>query len=379
MLDIRLSNETALPIYKQIEEQIKQLIATNRLRSGERLPTVRELSHVLGVNPATVAKAYQELEQDGILGTHRRRGTVVIGAADDPRAAAIRRNRLSSMVNSHIIEALSLGYSPEELEADFSLHLARWRIEREARSQHRTEVKAGRENTIVIAGSHDLALNLLISRLKYQKPEIQVEINNAGSLGGLLALQEGKADLAGIHLLDEETGEYNYPYVNHVLQDIPVAVVHLAYRIIGLMFARGNPKQIRGLEDLKRPDIDFINRQKGSGTRVSLDYWLRRLDIAPQEVRGYEREVDTHLAIAMGIARGEADAGLGIEAAARSCDIDFLPIARERFDLVIPKTTYHSKKLAPLLAIIRSEEFKKVVGEMGGYDTSETGTTTFVK
>lgn len=380
MIEIHLSDKASLPIYKQIEEQVKQLIATNRLRSGEHMPTVRQLSRTLRVNPATVARAYQELEQEGILGTHRRRGTIVTGGADDPRGLALRRNRLSGLVNNHILEALSLGYSSEELEADFALHLARWRIEREAEKQGRASgERIDKENTIVIVGSHDLALNLLISRLKYQKPEIVVEVTNAGSLGGLLALQEGKADLAGIHLLDEETGEYNYPCVRHVLQDIPVAVVHLAYRTLGLMFARGNPKQIKGLADLKRPDITFINRQKGSGTRVSLDYWLRQMGIAPHEVNGYEREVDTHLAAAVSVAWGEADAGLGIEAAAHSCDIDFLPVTKERFDLVIPEQVYHSRRLAPLLAIIQSEEFKKVVAEMGGYDTSETGATTFIK
>lgn len=377
MIEIRLTDNTPLPYYRQIEEQVKQLIAADRLRAGEHMPTVRQLSVHLRVNPATVARAYQQLEQEGILSTHRRRGTIVTGSGEDARGTALRRSQLSNLVNSHILETLSLGYSPDELEADFALHLARWRIEREIKTPGKASLKADRENTIVIVGSHDLALNLLISRLKYQNPEISVEVTNAGSLGGLLAIQEGKSDLAGIHLLDEETGEYNYPYVKHVLQDIPVAIVHLVYRTLGLMLARSNPRQIKGLEDLKRPEITFINRQKGSGTRVLLDYSLRKLGIAPHEIKGYENEVDTHLACAMSIARGEADVGLGIEAAAHSCDIDFLPVTKERFDLVIPREIYHSKLLVPLLAIIKSEEFRKVVAEMGGYDTSQTGTTSF--
>lgn len=380
MVDIHLSDTTQIPLYKQIEEQVKQLIAANRLRPGEHMPTVRQLSHSLHVNPATVVKAYRELEREGILGTHRRRGTIVLGGVDDPRGLALRQSRLSNVVDYNIVEALSLGYSPEELEAAFSLHLARWCEEREAKekSRHHREGIDTRD-TILIVGSHDLALSLLISRLKYKNPEISVQVSYAGSLGGLIALQEGRADLAGIHLLDEETGEYNYPYVKHVLPGMEVAIVHLAYRVQGLMFAKDNPKQVRGLDDLKRSDITFINRQKGSGTRVALDYRLRELGIAPHDVQGYDRETDTHLAVAMSIARGEVDVGLGIEAAAHACDIDFLPITKERFDLVIPAENYHSRRLSPLLAIIKREEFRRVVTEMGGYDTSETGTTTFVK
>lgn len=380
MVEIHLSDATQLPLYKQIGEQVKQLIAANRLRAGEHMPTVRQLSRSLQVNPATVVKAYRELEREGILGTRRRRGTIVLGGADDPRGLALRQSRLSNIVNHNILETLSLGYSPEELEAAFSLHLARWREEREAKEQSRPDRdRIDTRNTILIVGSHDLALSLLISRLKHKHPEISVQVTYAGSLGGLIALQEGRADLAGIHLLDEETGEYNYPYVRHILPGMEVAIVHLAYRIQGLMFAKGNPKQVRGLDDLKRSDITFVNRQKGSGTRVSLDYRLRELGIAPHNVKGYDREMDTHLAVAMSIARGEADVSLGIEAAAHACDIDFLPVTKERFDLVIPAENYHSRQLSPLLAIIKSGEFRKVVTEMGGYDTSQTGTTTFVK
>jgi putative molybdopterin biosynthesis protein len=144
------------------------------------------------------------------------------------------------------------------------------------------------------------------------------------------------------------------------------------------MVAKGNPKNILGLEDLKRSDIVFINRQKGSGTRVWLDYKLRELGIQPSTIKGYERELDTHLAVAMSIVRGEADVALGIQAAAHSCNLDFLPATSERFDLVIPMDRYQSPLFAPLLESIRSDEFKKVVNEMGGYDISETGKTAFI-
>lgn len=303
-----------------------------------------------------------------------------MGETDSPQRQPLRQSRLAGIVNNLILETLSQGYSPEELEAAFSLQLARWRFQRESPgTSANTDSQANQQKTIHIVGSNDMALELLVSRLKYSNPEIAVQITPAGSLGGLLAIQEGTADMAGIHLLDEETGEYNYPYIKHTLQSIEVAVVHLADRIQGFMFAKGNPKHIMGLEDLSRPDVTFVNRQKGSGTRVWLDYKLREMGILPHSIKGYNRELDTHIAVAMSIVRGEADVALGIQAAANSCNLEFIPATKERFDLVIPINNYRSPLFAPILKIIQSDEFKKVVNEMGGYDTTQTGETAYVK
>jgi molybdate-binding protein/DNA-binding transcriptional regulator YhcF (GntR family) len=380
MFEWKINARSQIPIYQQIIDQVKQLIANNRLKPGSQMPTVRKLSSMLQINPATVARAYQELAQEGILGASRRRGTIVLGETDSPQRLPLRQNRLSSTVNSLILDALSLGYTPEELEAAFTLQLARWRIQREIQAALSSSVnKSAEKNIVRIVGSNDLALDLLVSRVKYENPEITIQITAAGSLGGLLAIQEGKADMAGIHLLDEETGEYNYPYVEKVLQNMEVAVVHLADRIQGLMVLKGNPNHILTLEDLKRPGVTFVNRQKGSGTRVWLDYKLRELGILPLTIKGYEREMDTHLAVALSILKGEADVGLGIQAAATSCGLDFIPATKERFDLVIPINNYRSQTFAPILRIVQSEEFKRVVKEMGGYDTSQTGETVLVK
>jgi molybdate-binding protein/DNA-binding transcriptional regulator YhcF (GntR family) len=325
-MEIIVNSRVRIPIYKQIIDQVKQLVANNQFKPGEKMPTVRDLSHRLGVNPATVARAYQDLEQEGILGASRRRGTIVMGEAESPQRMPLRQSRLSGIVNNLILDTLSQGYTPEEIEAAFTLQLARWRIQREAQeSPAETTVKSESQKVLHIVGSNDMALELLVSRLKYKNPEIVVQITPAGSLGGLLAIQEGKADMAGIHLLDEETGEYNYPYVKHTLQNMEVAVVHLADRIQGLMVAKGNPKNIQSIDDLKRPDIVFINRQKGSGTRVWLDYKLRELGINPSSIHGYTREMDTHLAVGMAIVKGEADVAMGIQAAANSCSLDFIP------------------------------------------------------
>ncbi len=378
MIKISVSDRAKLPIYRQIVDQIKGMVANDQLKPGERMPTVRNLSAYLHINPATVARAYQELEQEGIVGASRRRGTIVMGETDSPQRIPLRQSRLVSTVNTLILEALSQGYKPEELEAAFTLQLARWRIQRETALVAKAEDNDVRKK-IHIVGSNDLALDLLVSRIRYQDPDIVIHMTAAGSLGGLLAIQEGIANMAGIHLLDEETGEYNYPYIKHTLQGREVAVVHLANRALGLMVAKGNSKNILNLDDLKRSDITFVNRQKGSGTRVWLDYKLRELGILPNSIKGYLRELDTHLAVAMSVVRGEADVGLGIQAAANSCGLDFIPATKERFDLVIPITDYNSPSFASLIEEVRSQEFKKVVNEMGGYDTSQTGDTIFVK
>jgi molybdate-binding protein/DNA-binding transcriptional regulator YhcF (GntR family) len=379
-IDIHLTDTAQSPLFKQIVEQLRQMVASGSLHPGQRLPTVRQLATSLEISPGTVVKAYRELEQNGVIQSRRGGGTVVVGKAKDPQLLTLRKTRLSNMMNNGILEALSQGYSLEEIEAAFSIHLDRWREEQKDSTQAGKgalkSTKTGK--ALVIVASHDLALNMLVSRLRQKNPEIKIDVTYAGSLGGLIALQEGRADLAGIHLLDAETGEYNYPYVKHLLPGREMAIVHLAYRIQGLMFAAGNPKQIKSIEDLRRPDITLINRQTGSGTRILLDQELRKLGIAPSDLRGYEREVDTHLAVAKSIAQGEADVGLGIEAAARACHIDFLPLHRERYDLVMAIENHRNKKLAPLLGVIASKDFRKAVTEAGGYDTSQSGTTAFI-
>jgi molybdate-binding protein/DNA-binding transcriptional regulator YhcF (GntR family) len=383
MIEISLKEGSDSPLYKQIVDQVRQSIATRQTQPGEHLPPVRQLAQMLRLNPGTVVKAYNELERAGLLVSRRGSGTVVSAAADNPGLLVIRQRRLSNMLSSIILEALSMGYSSEEIEAAFHNHLDRWREERKHSSDNVLKSpKADLDrhlNTLLIVGSHDLALNILLSELKHQSPDLHVDVTYAGSLGGLIALQEGKADLAGIHLLDEETGEYNYPYIKRVLPGREMAIVHLAYRVQGLMYAAGNPLNIKGVDDLKRSDITFVNRQNGSGTRVLLDSVLRQHGIKPAEINGYGNELDTHLAVAGEIARGHADVGLGIEAAAITCNLGFLNLFRERYDLVIPLENYNSELLKPLLEIIRSEDFKKVINNIGGYDTSETGRTTFSK
>ncbi len=379
-MDIKLDYNSSTPLYQQIATKLRQLIATEQLKPGDRLPSIRQLSQSLDVNPNTVCRAYLELEQEHVLTSRRGGGTTVSSGGENPAIKVTRQKKLLDNVNEDIVKTLSQGYSPEELESAFYLSLARWREERKNVTEEAAEAPVSRKasNVMRIVGSHDLALNILLDLLRHREEGLQIEVTHSGSLAGLIALQEERADLAGTHLLDEETGEYNYPFVKRILPGREVAVVNLAYRIQGLMFAPGNPHNITGLDDLTRNGIVFVNRQQGSGTRVLLDMQLKQRGISSTGIKGYGVELSTHMAVATHITHGKADVGLGIEAAAKSCNLDFLPLFRERYDLVIPVANYRSKRLGTMLEIINSDEFKKIVDGTGGYDTSQTGNTTFL-
>ena len=372
-MELRLDPSSRQPLQRQIVDQIRHLVATGRLARGDRVPPIRLLAQQLGVNANTVAKAYAELESCGVLSTAPGRGSFVACDAMG-RLAAFREDRLRGLLGQAIVEALSLGYSLEQIEGTLALQWARWRELRStgpdmpSKAEHPASGPALR-----LAGSHDLALDLLISQLRRSHADIMVSSSNVGSLAGLIALQQGEAQVAGCHLLDAETGEYNLPFVRRILPGEEVVLVNLVYRQQGLIVARGNPKGIVGLEDLARPDVTMVNRQRGAGTRVLLDLRLRELGIAPSQLRGYDHAVSTHTAVAAAVASGSSDVGLGILSAARALGLDFVPLAMERYDLAIPRAHYESEQLAPLLAALRSEPFKAVAQELGGYDTSITG------
>ena len=229
------------------------------------------------------------------------------------------------------------------------------------------------DDTVVAIGSHDMTLDLLASHVRRAKPQMTLASSNVGSMGGLIALARGEAHLAGSHLLDEETGEYNLSYIRRFLKGRSVVVVNLVQRIQGLILPRGNPKQIGALPDLARDDVTFLNRQRGSGTRLLLDYKLRELGIEPDDIRGYDREEYTHLAVAAAVAGGRADVGLGILSAANVMGLDFVPLLSEQYDLVIPREHYDSDNVQFVLETIRGDAFKAEVDALGGYDTASIG------
>ena len=237
-----------------------------------------------------------------------------------------------------------------------------------------TRPRAAVDRALLVIGSHDLLLDLLGSRLAARDPSLSLSIGRVGSLGGLGALRDGLCHLAGTHLLDEATGEYNRPWVVRVLPGRRVRLLTLAWRRQGLMVRPGNPAGITGLGDLYRSGVVFINRQRGSGTRVLLDYLLAREGLDPAGINGYEREEGSHLGVASAVASGAADAGLGIQAAAKALGLDFIPVAEERYDLAFPAELGDDPRIGLLREIVREDEvFHAAARELGGYDLRDTG------
>ena len=225
---------------------------------------------------------------------------------------------------------------------------------------------------LLMIGSHDPSLDLLDHHLRRNHPDLSLTSLHVGSLSGLRALKEGYCHLAGSHLL-EENGDYNVGYVKQLFGDEEMALVCLAEREQGFMVAPGNPKAVHSWRDLVRPDVIFINRQRGAGTRVLTDFALQKLALDPAAIVGYAREVYTHLAVAAAVKGGEADVGVGVYAAARALALDFIPLAKERYELVLRRCELESPALQALLATLTSDEFKQELLALGGYDISQTG------
>lgn len=233
-------------------------------------------------------------------------------------------------------------------------------------------------NNLLLIGSHDLTLDLLTDLLRRNKTGFDLITQSVGSLAGLMALKRQEAHLAGAHLLDETTGEYNLAHVRRVLPGRQIALINLVYRQQGLMIKRGNPKNIQGITDLVRNDIHYINRQRGAGTRILFDYWLKKSGILPSEITGYQREEYTHIAAAVAVFSGFADTALGIKAAAEAMDLDFLPLVEERYDLVISSDLLHDWRINCLLEIINSTDFKTQVEALGGYRLDNSGEIKYI-
>jgi putative molybdopterin biosynthesis protein len=229
------------------------------------------------------------------------------------------------------------------------------------------------ENQVVIAGSNDLALELLAKNTAVQHPRYTISISNVGSLAGLIALQKGNCHIAASHLLDLETGEYNSSFIKKHFSNLKIVLVNLAHREQGLIVKKGNPLGIKTITHLANKALTFVNRQEGSGTRVLLDYRLKELGIDPGEIPGYAKIALTHMDVALEVFGGSADVGIGILAAARMLELDFIPLATERFDLVIPTENYATGAVKALREVLGSTEFKFHITQMGGYETRDTG------
>ena len=234
------------------------------------------------------------------------------------------------------------------------------------------------ENTVVCIGSHDNALDILANILRKKYPKYSLSSAHVGSMGGLIALKKGEAHFAGTHLLDAETGEYNVAFIQRLLKGMKIVLINLVYREQGLMVVKGNPKHLQGFDDLTREDIVFINRQSGAGTRLLTDKNLKERGISSREVKGYDREEYTHMGVASAVLTGIADVGMGILAAAKALDLDFIPVAKERYDLAVPKEHMERENVSAVLQIVKEDrDFRATVARLGGYDISDMGKTMY--
>jgi putative molybdopterin biosynthesis protein len=226
-------------------------------------------------------------------------------------------------------------------------------------------------NTVSVIGSHDQLVDIAADLMRRKYHDKYVSSSHVGSMGGIMAVKKSEAHLAGVHLLDEETGEYNTSYLQRYLPDQKIRLIKCVKRIQGLMVAPGNPKNIKNINDICNDQIKYVNRQKGSGTRILLDYLLKKNCIPPMKIYGYEREEFTHLAVAALVAAGSADTGLGVWSAAKVYNLDFIPLWEEDYDFIVPEKYLDLDNVRCFIDILGSLEFKKSLEKIGGYIITE--------
>lgn len=310
-------------------EQLKLMADPRRLTILRRLmaapASLTQLGQALGEHPAWVRHHLKQLEKGGLV--------------------ELVETRVTSGVVEKFYRARAHGYFLEELVLpDDPAHPA-----------------------VVFAGSHDLAIELLVRQVAAYLDILTLPI---GSLDGLAALRQGLSSFSGAHLLDT-SGEYNVPFVRHFFPDRAMLLVTLAHREQGLMLFPGNPLQVRSLADLARPEVVIVNRQKGSGTRLWLDRELNRLGIPSDQIRGYNREVRFHTECARLVQTREACVAVGLRAAAVQAGLDFIPLFRERYDLIFPRE--RETALLPVLEMLQTSAFRHRVEDLRGYETAHTG------
>jgi len=231
--------------------------------------------------------------------------------------------------------------------------------------------------SLLASGSNDPVLDVLLTCTRHYHPELYIFTANTGSSEGLKALNLRYTDIAWSHLFDPQTNEYNIPFLATYLPNIKPVVANLFHRELGLLASRKNPLSLKGIKDIARKGIRFINRQKGSGTRVLLDYHLKKLGITGSKVSGYEKEVYTHLEVGLSILSGEADVGIATIAVAHLLGLHFIPITQESFDMVLDQSTFFEKSVQSFIGVIHSKEFQTRIAKMGGYDFKDAGKILF--
>jgi excisionase family DNA binding protein len=235
------------------------------------------------------------------------------------------------------------------------------------------------EGALLASGSNDPILDMLHTYMRKSYPEFYIFSANTGSTDGLKALNLGYTDIAWSHLLDPKSGEYNIPFLSNYLPNVKPVVVNLFHRDLGFVVAPKNPFRIRGFEELAQKEVRLINRQKGSGTRVLLDYHLKRLQIPTSKIQGYEREVYTHFEVGLAILSKEADVGIATIAVSKLLGLPFFPITHESFDMILDQSTFFQKGIQAFIEILNSQGFRNGVERLGSYDFKNSGKILFSK
>jgi molybdate-binding protein/DNA-binding transcriptional regulator YhcF (GntR family) len=357
-------------IYLEIAESIRRLIASGEMAAGERLPTVRTMAKRWDCTPGTVSRAYSLLASEGLIESHRGSGTRVMDSTLRPDRPVWQWASLVNRADQYLLQALSSGHTPDEAEAALDVAVARWRDLQDTGVPSPPERP---EKALRFVGSHDLVVESLARTVGANQPGFEFTVEYIGSLGGLMALAQRRAEVAGTHLWDETTDTYNVPFIKRLLPGRRVVLLTLVHRSLGLLLPPDDPLGIEALSDLERPEVVLVNRQPGSGTRVWLDAQLKALGIEPASLAGYEREELTHLSVARAIADGEANVGLGIYAAAAAYGLAFVPLTQERYDLAMPQSVWETTAAQTLATLVRSARFQEAIANLAGYDTSSTG------
>lgn len=357
-------------LYQEIAETLRRRIASGELSAGDRLPPVRELATEWRCTPGTISRAYQLLANEELVIGHPGRGTLVAPGVLQPVDGVWSWAALINRAEQYLLEALARGQTPAEAAAALGVAVGRW-----AELQQSEQPGAGTVTTGLIrfAGSHDLALDVLASMLGEIAPALRWQAEFTGSLGGLMALARGEAEIAGSHLWDAASEQYNVPFVRRLFPGRHVILLTLAGRELGFIVAPGNPYELAGVSDLARPGLRMINRQTGSGTRVWLDVQLERAGVRGVDIDGYARTATTHTAVAQAVAGGEADVGIGIYAAAQSYKLSFVTLAREQYDLVMLEGGWETPAGHAVREVVRSAGFRDALAALGGYDTRISG------
>ncbi|MBN1537061.1 MAG: GntR family transcriptional regulator [Anaerolineales bacterium] len=358
-------------LYRQIAEHLHQQILSGEIKPGDRLPSVREMTRHWNCTIGTIQRAYQELVAQGLVTSRAGQGTRVVGQIPDQGNTPLRRLNILHRAEAFLLEVLNAGYTQAEIEEAVRLALDRWRAVSKRPS-------APTPNIVRFIGSHDLAVTWLASHFPEIASGYSFQPQFTGSMGGLIALVEGNADLAGCHLWDEESHTYNIPFIQKLLPGKQMALLHLAERQLGLILSPGNPLRISGLKDICGDGVRFINRQSGSGTRVWLDSMLRQHGIQTEKICGYDIEMNTHSEIAKTIAEGNADVGLGLEASAHTYGLDFTPLTCEKYDLVCHANSLNNPAIQKLAKWLSTSESRQVFSNLAGYVTTDTGKVTII-